>query len=190
MGDPQNPLSSLDLLLEAKQGNARALEELYTQYLPRLRRWAHGRLPPSCRGSLETGDLVQEAFLKALAHLADFEPQHPGAFLGYLRTMVHNRIIDEIHKVNRRPTQVALDDEHVSREPSPIVVAITRQGMERYERARLLLKPLQRDLISARLEFEFSAAETAEMFGLPSAGAAQMAYVRALRKLAELMVHA
>jgi RNA polymerase sigma-70 factor (ECF subfamily) len=190
MGDPQNPLSSFDLLLGAKQGDARALEELYARYLPRLRRFAHNRLPLASRGALDTGDLVQDTLLRALAHISDFDPQHPGAFLAYLRRMILNRVIDEAQKVKRRPAQETLEDEHVSPQRSPEKGAMTAESLARYERARNSLTPLQRDLVTARLDFGFSAAETAEMLGLPSAGAAQMAYIRALRKLAELMVRA
>ncbi len=60
MGDPADPLSSFDLLLAAKDGDGEALGLLYERYLPRLRRFGHGRLPASCRGALDTNDLVQD----------------------------------------------------------------------------------------------------------------------------------
>ena len=45
MGDPTDPLSSFDLLIAAKDGDSEALGLLYERYLPRLRRFGHGRLP-------------------------------------------------------------------------------------------------------------------------------------------------
>ena len=37
--------SSVDLLLKAQAGDNEALDRLLARYLPRLRRWASGRLP-------------------------------------------------------------------------------------------------------------------------------------------------
>src|SRR4051812_38582894 len=50
--------SSFELLLRAKSGESDAVERLCQRYLPRLRRWAHGRLPGSSRGMLDTEDLA------------------------------------------------------------------------------------------------------------------------------------
>src|SRR5687768_12275975 len=52
--------SSFALLLRAKGGDPQAREELFSRYLPRVRRWAHGRLPAHSRSLLNTDDLAQE----------------------------------------------------------------------------------------------------------------------------------
>src|SRR5262245_53657626 len=52
--------SSFELLLKAKQGDRQAVERLWARYIPRIRRWAHGRLPASSRGLLDTDDLAQD----------------------------------------------------------------------------------------------------------------------------------
>ena len=51
--------SSLILVRRAHDGDQAAVNELFARYLPRLQRWAHGRLPSWARGSLDTHDLVQ-----------------------------------------------------------------------------------------------------------------------------------
>ena len=66
--------SSMDLLLRAQAGDNRAVEELCARYLPRLRRWAHGRLPSSSRRLLDTEDLVQDVLLKAVRHVEITNP--------------------------------------------------------------------------------------------------------------------
>jgi RNA polymerase sigma-70 factor, ECF subfamily len=189
MGDPSDPLSSFDLLLSAKGGDRYAIGQLYERYLPRLQRWGHGRLPASCRGALDTSDLVQEVLLQALKHIDTFEPRHVGAFPAYLRQMLLNRIRDQVRVVRRHPPGEPLEDLHATPDPSPLDVAIGREAVERYEAALLRLKPLDRDLIVSRLEFDFSAAELAEMYGKPSAAAAQVAVSRALVRLAREMSH-
>src|SRR6476660_4357334 len=57
--------SSFALLLRARQGDEVARNELCARYLPRLRRWAHGRLPSCARGHLDTEDIVQDTLMKS-----------------------------------------------------------------------------------------------------------------------------
>ena len=52
--------SSLELLERAKAGDAQALDLLIARYVPRLQRWASGRLPGWARDLADTQDLVQE----------------------------------------------------------------------------------------------------------------------------------
>src|SRR5215831_15222191 len=104
--------SSLALLLRARNGDQDACNELCARYLPRLRRWAHGRLPAWARGSLDTHDLVQDTFIQVLRRLPDFDPRHEGAFHAYLRLTVLNRIRDEIRRAGRRgPTVLPSEDQ-------------------------------------------------------------------------------
>src|SRR5688572_31187052 len=76
---------TLELVIKARDGDRLAVEALLQRCLPGLRRWAHGRLPPAARGSLDTGDLVQETVLHVLRRLDAFEPRHVGAMQAYLR---------------------------------------------------------------------------------------------------------
>src|SRR5262252_2885992 len=98
-----DPDSSLTLLRRAHDGDEAAVNELFARYIPRLQRWAHGRLPAWARGSLDTHDLVQDTFMQVLKRLDQFEPRHEGAFQGYLRQALFNRVRDEIRRVQRRP---------------------------------------------------------------------------------------
>src|SRR5262245_4421114 len=84
--------SSFDLVLRANRGEDEALNALMARYLPRLQRWAHGRLPPAARGALQTQDLVQNTLLRVIERLPSFEPRHEGAFQGYVRTTLWNQI--------------------------------------------------------------------------------------------------
>jgi RNA polymerase sigma factor (sigma-70 family) len=179
--------SSFELLLKAKQGDRQAVERLWSRYLPRIRRWAHGRLPSSSRGLLDTDDLAQEILLRAIQHVDTFEPRHEGAFQGYLRQMLKNRIFDELRSAGRRPAGTTIHDEHAAPDPSPLELALGRETLDRYEAALQQLRPQDRELVVARFELDFSVAEIAAAFGKPSVPAAQMAVSRAVLKLAEVM---
>ena len=66
------PESSFDLVLRANRGEHEALDTLMARYLPRLQRWAHGRLPPAARSALQTQDLVQDTLKDVIEHLPSF----------------------------------------------------------------------------------------------------------------------
>ena len=92
-GDPES-LTSFELVLRAKAGDETARDILLARYYPRLQRWARGRLPLAARCAHETHDLVQDVILKAWDHLDSFSPRHEGAFQGFVRTILMNRIRD------------------------------------------------------------------------------------------------
>lgn len=192
--DPASPsapstelLITVELLRRAKEGDGRALEALTARYLPRLQRWATGRLPAHARSLLDTADLVQETLLRAIEGLEGIEVRGPGGFQAYVRQAVLNRIRDQIRWARRRPGPGALPDDLVDRSPSPLEHAIGADVLERYERALERLTEDERQLLHLRIELDFDYGEIAAMSGKPSPDAARMAVQRALRKLAEAM---
>ena len=178
---------TIELVVKARAGDRQAVEALLQRCLPSLKRWAHGRLPASARGSLDTGDLVQEAALHVLARLDVFEPRHVGAMQAYLRKSVINRIRDEVRKVTRRPASVELPEEHPADATSPIEAAIEAESYERYRVALGKLSARDRKMVVARIEVQWSLNEIAQRFGLQTVDAARMAVLRAVRRLRGLM---
>jgi RNA polymerase sigma-70 factor, ECF subfamily len=181
--------TSLELVIRANAGDDAAVTALYQRYKPRLQRWAHNRLPPHARGALQTEDLVQDTLTHVLGHLTAFNPRHEGAFQGYVRTALKNRIRDVARWQKRRGSRDVLDSEMKADQASPLDMAIGQQTLERYDRALERLRPEDRDLIIARIEMGLSNDEMRVMFEKPSAAAVHMALSRALIKLAEEMAH-
>jgi RNA polymerase sigma factor (sigma-70 family) len=177
--------STIDLLRLARGGDNAALERLFTRYMAPLKRWAHGRLPHWARDLRDTDDLVQESVLQTLKQVHRFEPTRDGAFHAYLRTALHNRLIDEIRRVTRAPHDALTDQPDAA--PSPIEQAIGRETLERYEQALTRLHPHEREAILARVEFGRSYSEIADALGKSSADAARMLVGRALVRLAREM---
>jgi RNA polymerase sigma-70 factor, ECF subfamily len=181
--------TSLELVIRANAGEEAAVAALYERYKPRLQRWAHNRLPPVARGALQTEDLVQDTLTHVLGHLTAFSPRHEGAFQGYVRTALWNRIRDIARRQKRRGPSDALDSQIVAKVASPLDIAIGQETLERYDRALEQLKPDDRDLIIARIEMGLSFEEMRVMFEKPSVPAVHMAVSRALIRLAEEMAH-
>jgi RNA polymerase sigma-70 factor, ECF subfamily len=192
VGQPSQSLStqtaSEDLVRRFQGGDEDALERLWARYLPRLRRWAHGRLPPSVRGGTDTEDLVQDAFVRSLAHLRTFTPRGSSKLFAYFRTIVLNQIRDFARQAARRPRRDEIDPEmHVDRDPSALEQVIGRELLESYEEALATLSDDEQALILAFVELRCSDAELAELFEKSSVGAARMARGRALARLASAM---
>ena len=178
---------TVELIHRARDGDPAAVEAILQRCLPSLKRWAHGRLPAAARGHLDTGDLVQDAAINAMARLDTFEPRHVGAMQAYLRQSVINRIRDEMRRFTRRPTSVELPEDFKSEEPSPEEHAIHQQTYDRYRAAIDTLKPRERELVIARVEAQWSTPEIAEHFGFNTVDGARMAVNRAMQRLGMAM---
>lgn len=180
-------LSTIELLEQVQRGDQDALEVLIERYLPRLTRWASGRLPRWARDLSDTDDMVQDTLVRSLKSLDHFEIRGEGALQGYLRQAIANRVRDELRQKARRPSREALPLELPARTPSPLEATIGAATLDRYDHALQTLEPEAREAVVARVEMGCSYAEIAEMFGKPSTDAARMMVGRALLRLAEAM---
>jgi RNA polymerase sigma-70 factor (ECF subfamily) len=179
--------TSLELLERARAGDGAALDRLCGRYLPRLRRWARGRLPRFARERLDTDDLVQESLVQTLGHLEGFVPRHEAALQAYLRQALFNRVRDEVRRAARRPAAAELRSDARDPAPSPLEETIGNEAVERYEAALARLGEEDRAAVVARVELQGTYPELARALGKPSADAARMAVSRALVRLAKEM---
>ena len=177
--------TSLALLEQVRGGDSQALNRLLQRYLPRLSRWASGRLPRWARDMSDTDDLVQDTLARSLSNLSRFRPEGEGALQAYLRRAVVNRIKDEIRRRGRQPELTAIESAVVADTQSPLEQAIGRELLDRYDRALDRLPEEDKEAVIARIELGYSYAEIADALGRPSADAARMAVSRALVRLAE-----
>jgi RNA polymerase sigma-70 factor (ECF subfamily) len=174
---------TIELVVRAREGDRLAVEALLQRSIPSLRRFAHGRLPAAARGSLDTGDLVQETVLHVLRRLDTFEPRHVGAMQAYLRQSVINRIRDEVRRIGRHPTPVDLPEDLASEIPSPLEEAVRAEAYDRYRAVLVQLSPRDREMVVARIEAQWNLGEIAQRFNMKTVDGARMAVTRALRRL-------
>ena len=160
-----DPHSSHALLLRAREGDEEACNELCARYLPRLRRWAHGRLPG----------------------WASFAPRHERAFCGYVSQALRNRLRDAVRRALVRPAGEPLSPEEPTGDPSPLEQAVGVQMLGRYDSALQRLREADRELVVARVELGLDYAEIAGLLDKPSISAARVAVSRALVRLAAEM---
>jgi RNA polymerase sigma-70 factor, ECF subfamily len=178
--------TTADLIVKVRDGDRAAENEIVQRNLPDLRRYAHGRLPRSARERGDTDDLVQETMLKALPRLGSFDSQRPGSFQSYLRVSLKNRVTDAVRRSIRRPPGDPLV-EVVDGAPSPADALAIAEMEARYREALKRLRPLDRPLVIAHIEREWSAAQIAKVFAKPSVDAARVAVSRAMQRLVREM---
>jgi len=170
---PEDPAPQIDrlaestcsLLTRAKGGDTTALGEICARFLPRLSRWAEGRLPLRARGMVDTSDLVQESLVNAIGCLGNIQARYPG----------------------RRPEVTALDGTELDPSASPLEEALGRELAEQYEVALSLLRDADRAILFLKIEMNLSHREIADALDKPSVDAARMAINRAMIRLAEEM---
>ena len=179
--------SSVSLLLRAKNGDEAARNELCARYLPRLRHWAHGRLPDWARDHLDTEDIVQDTLMQSVRRLDAFTPEHDRAFCAYLCEALRNRLRDAVRRATRRPPGKPLEDVTPTSSPSPLDLAVGEQTMRRYEAALNRLREPDRELIVGRVELGLDYSELATLMNKPSLTATRVAVSRALLRLAAEM---
>jgi RNA polymerase sigma-70 factor (ECF subfamily) len=162
------------------------LADLLERLLPGLRTWAHGRLPRAARRRLDTGDLVQEAALGALAHLDESDLEQPLGVQAYLRQSIRHRVIDEIRRADRIELGSERGpDDAPDRAPSPEDGAIVSEERRRFRAALRRLDEEERILVVGRVDLELSYEELALATGRPTPDAARVATRRAVIKLAK-----
>jgi len=186
---PLDGETTIALLSRARTGDALALEAVAARLLPRLRRWAAGRLPAWARDLAETGDLVQETVVNVLRRVSEFEPKHEAALTVYLREALANRIRNEIRRAARHPPPAGLElaEGAPALDPSPLESAVSRQSLDRYEAVLQTLSPEDREAIVSRFELHYSFQELSDAWGTSSPDAARKRVERAAKRLALAM---
>ena len=179
--------TTVSLLARTRAGDGSARDRLVQRFLPRLQRWARGRLPARARDLEDTDDLVQVTLLRALDQVEGFEYRKNGAFLAYLRRILQNCVRDQLRRASRKPILEALTEGRATEDPSPLEEAIGRETLAAYERGLERLTPEQREAVVLRIELGFTHVEVAEAVGSPTPNAARMLISRALVRLAEVM---
>jgi RNA polymerase sigma-70 factor (ECF subfamily) len=193
-----------DLERRLRGGDPQALAELFSHERERLWRVIHFRLAEPLRGRLEPDDVLQEAFLAAgqrLKHYANSPATSP--FI-WLRMIVNQTLID-LHRqhlgAQRRDAgrEVAIDSlpygqatsasvaiQLIGQFTSPSRAAARGDMLSLVQTAIEQMDPIDREVLALRHFEELTNSEVAEALGIEQK-AASIRYVRALRRLKEIL---
>ena len=175
--------TTFHLLERVRAGDDGALDTLLGRYLPRLQRWARGRLPRWARDVTDTDDLVQETFIRAFRRVDTFRGQCQ--FRTWLLTIGGNALKDAGRRAQR--TRVVPLSEGL-RAPGGDPYEVTVAGeMERRLRDGLAKLPrMQREVFLLRAQQGMEYDDIAAALST-SSGAARVHYHHAVKRLKEFM---
>ena len=202
-GDSSVGMEELDRRLRG--GDTQALAELFSLERERLWRVIQFRMAEPLRGRLEPDDVLQEAFLAAsqrLRHYADSPATSP--FI-WLRMIVNQTLVD-LHRqhlgAQKRDAarEISLDGapyvqatsasvaiQLAGAFTSPSGVAARADTLNLVQSAIEQMDPMDREVLALRHFEELTNSEVAGVLGIEQK-AASIRYVRALRRLKEILV--
>lgn len=148
-----------DVVCAARDGDPQAFAELWRRHSPAVLGFARSR------GAREPEDLTSEVFLSAFRGLGTFEGGED-AFKGFLFTVAHRRLVDEIRTVTRRPEVVDWSaDEDLRSSRSAEECALEVDGRAEVVRALESLSADQRDVLVLRILGDLTIDQVATALG-------------------------
>ncbi len=187
-----------------------SLASAFDEYRGRLNRLVAFRMDPRLRGRVDASDVVQDAYLDAAQRLRHYLAQGESVPVWvWLRQIISQRLI-EVHRQHlgarmrdagrevsldrgrgaRWPTatSVCLADHLAAGLVSPSQQVMQGEDHEHLRQALETMDPIDREVLAMRHFEELSNREVAEVLGL-SPTAASNRYVRALKRLKEILTH-
>jgi RNA polymerase sigma-70 factor (ECF subfamily) len=201
----ENSSERNDLLRRAADGDQESWGVLWTLHAQQLRRLVAFRMDQRLQGRIDPSDVMQEACLEAWQHLENYvrDPELP--FFLWLRGVVGNKL-RELHRHHLgtqmrdagreisiyrgsmpEASSAALAAQLLGHGTQPSEAAVRAEVKVRLQEALNHLDPLDREVLALRHFEQLSPRETAQVLGIKEKAAA-MRYLRALRKLKEILI--
>lgn len=193
-----------DLLKDVGNGDPSAVNRLLDRHREAVRRMVQMRLDHAVARRVDASDVVQDVLLEASQRLTDYIRNPLMPFHLWLRQLAKDRIID-MHRRHRGAQRRSVDrEQNLSNfssndesaadvtallrdaELTPAATALRKEMEERFVLALNRLEEGEREIIIMRHFEHLGNGEVAEALGL-SAPAAGMRYLRAIRRLRELL---
>jgi RNA polymerase sigma-70 factor (ECF subfamily) len=192
-----------NLLKSAGEGDARAVNDLMDRHRVALKQLVQMRLDRAIAARVDASDVVQEILVEASQRLGEYI-RNPGLpFHLWLRQLAKDQMVDSYrrHRVAQRrsvdrersidaafPDQSSLNlaAQLAANELTPAAATIRRELEQRFLTALAQLNEDDREVMVMRHCEQLSNAEVAAALNL-SAPAAGMRYLRAVRRLREIL---
>jgi RNA polymerase sigma-70 factor (ECF subfamily) len=206
---PRMPDSSSEtnrLLQRAAAGDQASVGALLMTHRARLRRMIALRLDPRLQGRIDPSDVIQETFAEAADRLREYLGQPEAPFFLWLRYLAGQKLVT-LHRHHlgvrmrdaRREVSLyrgsmpeassaALAAQLLGDEVRPSEAAIRAETKIRLQEALNSLDAIDREVLALRHFEQLSRAEVASELGISEAAASKR-YIRALRRLKEILVH-
>ena len=196
--------NTAELLKDAKEGDGQAVERLLARHRQSLHRMIELRMDQRIKRRVDVSDVVQDVLIEANRRLQDYLQNPAMAFHLWIRQIAKDRLIDA-HRRHRVSAKRSIDREqanvvHATVDQSsleivaqlcdpamtPAAAASQRELASHVEAVIARLGTSDRDIILMRHYEQLNNGEIAAALGLTEP-AASMRYLRAIRRLRELL---
>ncbi len=193
------------LLERAAEGDQAVWGALLARHRDRLRRMIALRLDHRLQGRLDPSDVLQEVYLQAAAHLADYLRAPAVPFYLWLRGIAGNKLL-ELHRHHLgtrlrdaarevslfrgsmpQTSSAALAAQLLGKDTRPSEAAVRAEMKVRLQEALNRMDPLDREVLALRHFEQLSTAEAAQVLGVAPKAAGKR-YLRALQRLREILL--
>jgi RNA polymerase sigma-70 factor (ECF subfamily) len=192
------------LVKQAAAGDAGSWAELMKRYRSRLRRMVGFRLDSRLQGRVDPSDVVQDVFLEAWQHLGSYVSEPNTPFFLWLRAVAGHTLCDvHRHHLGARmrdarrevslyqgslpgATSAALAAQLLGHFTRPSEAAVRAERKIQLQTALNAMDPIDREVLALRHFEQLTVSEAAAVLGIKEK-AAGMRYVRALRRLKEIL---
>jgi RNA polymerase sigma-70 factor (ECF subfamily) len=200
-----DPAETSETVARAAAGDAAAWRELLARHHDRLRRMVAVRLDPRLQGRVDPSDVLQEGYLDAATQLGGYVQNPSAPFFLWLRSLTCTRLAkthrthlgtqarDAAREVSLYrgagpgASSAALAAQLLGHEPRPSEVARREEMKLLLDEALNGMDPLDREVLTLRHFERLSTPEAALVLGISEAAAGKR-YIRALRRLKEVLV--
>ncbi|TWU29691.1 RNA polymerase sigma factor [Bythopirellula polymerisocia] len=191
------------LISAAREGDDGAVNQLLDRHRTSVRRMIDLRMDKMIKRRVDASDIVQEVMIEANRRLADYLANPVMPFHLWLRQMAKDRLIDA-HRRHRGAARRSLDREQPlvaaagdessfdlvaqlsDQELTPAAAATWHELQLRFQQACEQLEELDQEIVYLRHFEHLSNSDSAQALDL-TPQAASMRYLRAMRRLRELM---
>ena len=192
-----------DEVKRLSEGGEAALAELFSTYRGRLERMVRFRLDDRLRGRVDPEDILQDAYIEIARRIGGYLAAPRVSPYVWFRQIAWQKLID-CHRMQMSLKRGADREVHSRRHgggisttcsiawalvgglTSPSLAAVRQEQAERLHQALDSLDEIDREVLALRHFEQLGNAEVAEVLEL-SATAASNRYVRALKRLGEIL---
>jgi RNA polymerase sigma-70 factor (ECF subfamily) len=194
------------LLARAAEDDAAAVGRLFELHRDRLRRLVHLRMDHRLRGRLDPSDVLQDAFLEYARSLPEYVKNPEAPFYLWLRCIT-GRKLQALHRrhlgtrmrdagrevsLHRgtfpEASSVSLAAQLLGKLTAPSQAMLRAELQLHVQQALNEMEPVDREVLALRHYEQLNNQETAQVLGLSEA-AASIRFIRALRRLKNLLQH-
>ncbi len=194
------------LLQRAAAGDQEGWGTLLARHRDRLRRMVAIRLDQRLQGRIDPSDVLQEVYLEAQQHLAEYLQKASMPIFLWLRAITGNKLL-ELHRYHLgtqmrnagqevslyrgslpETSSAALAAHLLGHDTRPSEAAVRAEIKIRLQEALNSMDPLDREVLALRHFEQLNTAETAKVLGIKEAAAGKR-YVRALKRLKDILAN-